>query len=246
LDFVTGKINRTPSLIIVASSVKAGDDQKSRIVRRRESLNRDEAERILLAALDEFPAPSLQNVAARLGRDGNTLRYWFPEICKEIVEKHARYKKAQDEENWEEVGSTLSRMLTEENPPPSMAEAARRLGYDIKTLKKHFPDICREISIRRSVVDCHTHIRITLEIALSEAPPPSVSGLARREGLSRTTLYKYFPELCHTIAESRAGYIKSNRGLIKRKGENIDQRAAPKRGTYTWQFRQAQSCFRWQ
>jgi hypothetical protein len=35
---------------------------------------------------------------------------------------------------------------TAEIPPPTMKEVAQRLGYDRRTIFKHFPDLCRAIS----------------------------------------------------------------------------------------------------
>ena len=36
----------------------------------------------------------------------------------------------------------------DESPPPSMKEVAKRLEYDIERLRRHFPDLCRAISVR--------------------------------------------------------------------------------------------------
>lgn len=49
----------------------------------------------------------------------------------------------------EKLQSALEAVLRdEENPPPSMREAAQRLGYDSSHLYRHFPDLCRAIAAR--------------------------------------------------------------------------------------------------
>jgi transcriptional regulator with XRE-family HTH domain len=42
----------------------------------------------------------------------------------------------------------LSELSSAEEPPPSMKEVAERLGYNRRTLSRHFPDLCRAISAK--------------------------------------------------------------------------------------------------
>lgn len=39
-------------------------------------------------------------------------------------------------------------LLNSDYPPPSMEEAARQLGYDCRTIFRHFPELCNSISAR--------------------------------------------------------------------------------------------------
>jgi len=39
-------------------------------------------------------------------------------------------------------------LASNENPPPAMTEVAQRLGYDLRTIRNHFPDLCGRISAR--------------------------------------------------------------------------------------------------
>jgi DNA-binding XRE family transcriptional regulator len=39
-------------------------------------------------------------------------------------------------------------LASNENPPPAVTEIARGFGYDLKTVRKHFPDLCERISAR--------------------------------------------------------------------------------------------------
>ena len=49
----------------------------------------------------------------------------------------------------EKLRNALEQVLqSEEYPPPSMREVARRLNYDQSHLRKHFPDLCHAISTR--------------------------------------------------------------------------------------------------
>jgi hypothetical protein len=49
----------------------------------------------------------------------------------------------------EKLQDALEQVLrSEEHPPPSMREVAHRLNYDQSHLCKHFPDLCRAISVR--------------------------------------------------------------------------------------------------
>jgi AraC-like DNA-binding protein len=49
----------------------------------------------------------------------------------------------------EKLRDALKQVLrSEESPPPSMREVARRLNYDQSHLRRHFPDLCHAISAR--------------------------------------------------------------------------------------------------
>lgn len=39
-------------------------------------------------------------------------------------------------------------LASNENPPPAMTEVAQRLGYNLRTIRNHFPDLCGRISAR--------------------------------------------------------------------------------------------------
>jgi DNA-binding XRE family transcriptional regulator len=42
----------------------------------------------------------------------------------------------------------LSALNTKEEPPPTMKEVAERLGYNRRTIYRHFPDLCHDISTK--------------------------------------------------------------------------------------------------
>jgi len=63
-----------------------------------------------------------------------------------ILEKPRRKRRTFDAD---ELKRALAGVLqSEEDPPPSVAEIARRLDYDLATLGKRFPEECRAISER--------------------------------------------------------------------------------------------------
>jgi DNA-binding XRE family transcriptional regulator len=200
LDFVTGQTGRQHS-VVVMTATPAREEESIPPVRRRRPLDVAEAGRILQAALREEPPPTLRDVAARIGRDANTLRYRFGDLCKAVVERRAAYDQSCVAKRWEDVGRALRRVL-EEGYSPSLARVALRLGHDVKTLSKHHRDLCRAISDRHSASRKvrWEWIRTVLQEALAEQPPPSVLTMAERLGLSKSSLYENLPSLCHQIA----------------------------------------------
>lgn len=102
----------------------------------------------LNAALLENPPPSLTEIAERLGYKRTTVLYYHaPDLCPEIVARHTDYQMAKRLEmmQWE-----LEAVLkSQEYPPPSMQEIARRLGKkSIHSLTNDFPELCSTISAR--------------------------------------------------------------------------------------------------
>jgi AcrR family transcriptional regulator len=205
LDFVMGKVIPKCLMAVTVSSQEEKGSKGS--ARQRRALNKKEANQILRAALEEAPPPSLQDVAARLGRDANTLRYWYADLCEAIATRYAKYKNACSATRWKEIESILQSFLNEAEPS-SMAQIASRLGYSVKTLAKHYPYLCRELSARHAKRrnSNWAELQTKLQTALDEYPPPSVLRLAERLGLSKSSLYKHFPSLCHQIAERYVDY----------------------------------------
>ncbi|HEU5376490.1 MAG TPA: hypothetical protein VFV38_13690 [Ktedonobacteraceae bacterium] len=69
------------------------------------------------------------------------------------VEQPPKRKQSKQYRNFptEQLQAALETILRDdEDPPPSMREVARRLGYDQSHLYKHLPELCRQISERWS------------------------------------------------------------------------------------------------
>ncbi len=173
----------------------------------------------------EEPFPSIQEVALRLGyRSERTLYKRFPDLSRAIAAKSRQYAPHNKERTGSsELQQALEVVLaSDEDPPLSVPEVARRLGYrSERSLYQRFPDLSRAIAERYQKYKFNRQenmnleeLRQTLEaiLASEEEPFPSMSEVAQRLGYrSPAFLYKHFPEL------SRAITIK-NRG-----SENLSQ-----------------------
>jgi len=89
------------------------------------------------------PALTLDEVARRTGCGTGVLRKHFRNLCLAFA---AQQRTPVD---MEKTRQALESMLaSEEDPPPSMSEMARRLQRDRHILTRHFPDLCQAISAR--------------------------------------------------------------------------------------------------
>ncbi len=121
---------------------------KSLVRRRMEYLaKRDEDQkRELRKVLRENPSPPLREVERRLGyKNGSSLRKRFPQLSAAILANHKAHRQRQATELLHRLRSVLR-----EDEPPSLASVARRLNQERNLMRKHFPDLCREISERHA------------------------------------------------------------------------------------------------
>ena len=98
-------------------------------------------------ALEETPPPSLREVQKRLGyKSYATLYANFPETCSAISKRHKGYKSNCFKEKLRcELETVLS---SDEYPPPSLKEVARRLECSPQTFYNNFPEISHVIAQR--------------------------------------------------------------------------------------------------
>jgi len=115
--------------------------------------------------------------------------------------QHQAVRKARAQHEFEAI------LARHEEPPPSVAEVARRLTYNSATLRRHFPAACQHLATRRQSYLAAKKLKAqqTLEAALAgaEEPPLSVVDVARQLGSDPTTLGRQFPELCQALVERR-------------------------------------------
>lgn len=109
-----------------------------------------EAEKVLKAALEEIPPPSITEIIRRLGVkcSHKRLRKHFPTEYRQIVDRYlAIRKKPFDEEG------TRAKLLAalEENPPRSLSSVAKSLGIRQSWLHKKLPDLHKAISAKYRV-----------------------------------------------------------------------------------------------
>ena len=97
----------------------------------------------LTKALDEQPAPSMGELAARLGYTANALRSRFPQLSAALA---ARIPERRLFER-ERLRSRLQTAL-EQNLPASMKDVAHSIGMDVGYLRTLFPVLCRRITDR--------------------------------------------------------------------------------------------------
>ena len=121
-----------------------------------------------------------------LDEPGATVRKWLNGTCLPTLEKLVRICR--------KLETSPLPFLTLA-PPVSRSKRIVTPGARAKRPKR---------SNRSPKVDL-AKIRIELEATLRDGAgaPPSITDIAGRMGISTTTLYFYFPELCHAISETR-------------------------------------------
>jgi TniQ len=121
-----------------------------------------------------------------------------------------------------EVLHALQTALTE-NPPPSLVEVAKRLGYKRNTvLYYHSSDLCKAIAARYEEYKKAKKIdklKLILEevLANQEYPPPSMQEVVKRFGISFQNFKLYFPELCSAISSRYDSYCQEESQKRKEK-----------------------------
>jgi hypothetical protein len=162
----------------------------------------EQIHRALEGALQEEPAPSLNEIARRLGY-GTTerVRSADRDLCRQIVLRH---RKSGRSHWWRRRGAkpicalpqirkALEEYLASDGPIPPLDHIAARLGYAADgSLRQKFPELCHALSARiaeqkRTRVAA---IEPTLELALQETPAPSLRQMAKRLGFSAACVLK--------------------------------------------------------
>jgi hypothetical protein len=113
---------------------------KNRRGRRQED---DRIRDALTTALEEHPAPSMRELADRLGHTANALRSRFPELSAALAAHIPERRLFEREHVRDRLQGALA--LT---PPASMKDVARLIGRDVNYLRALFPGICRQITSR--------------------------------------------------------------------------------------------------
>jgi len=99
-----------------------------------------------------------------------------------------------------------------ENPPPSVTELSKRLGYTSSgSIYYHAPDLARDLAEKYALHKRAQHLekmQNVLENVLqkNEYPPPSMREVAKREGYSVQLLARTFPKLTRAISNRYKEY----------------------------------------
>jgi hypothetical protein len=145
LDFLTTDVVAADSLprgtrILLPKPKPSRKPYKRLNVERKQVLNL-----VLQEVIQEYPPPSLEDVALRLRYRPLVLQHHFPDLSEQIKVSHAAYRKVCQQQKIQPV---LEAAL-QESPPPSLMEITRRLGYKNSSyLYKYFSELSRSISRR--------------------------------------------------------------------------------------------------
>jgi AraC-like DNA-binding protein len=96
-----------------------------------------------LASNERLP---LNLVARQLGYDPATVHRYFPEYSQALVKRY------RERDNYEQIGQKLEETLANDEEAPSVNEVARLVGYKSNTLRSHFPELCKQITVRHAAV----------------------------------------------------------------------------------------------
>jgi TniQ len=161
----------------------------------------DRMRSLLEHSLKQHPPISVRRIAAQLGYSGGNAGFIsrrFPDLCQSISNRLEAWKKRRTEEL-----RAVAISATAEQPPPTLRELSRRLGFQTSTTLRYWaPDLADLLLKKRSEymaaekARCHA----VLTAVLTEYPAPTLNSVARRLQCSNSFLNEHHPELCHAIA----------------------------------------------
>jgi AraC-like DNA-binding protein len=196
------------------------------------SRSADRIRAALLLAAREQPAPSIREVAERLGYSTPTRLYAADsDLSKAIVRN---FNKSGRNHWWRRRGArvpddlvirkTLEESLALEMPGP-VHRSASSLGFQTEDpLTRRFPDLCRAIKAKRAEVWAARRggLPLALEGALREDPPPSLEQIAARLGYtSDTSIRGWEPRLCAKLTAKRHDFAERSRNELGRQLEAV-------------------------
>lgn len=157
-------------------------------------------------------APSLSQVANRLGCSPSTLQRQFPEKSRIIIDRYRVYR---DQELV--TARTALEAALGQTPPLLPIQVARQLGYDHKRyLQSCFPELCHQLfqryeAYRRQVA------RAQLEVVLAEPclEPVSLVTVSRQLGYHLNSLKHLCPDLCQIIEHRYLTYQQHKKQAAK-------------------------------
>jgi DNA-binding Lrp family transcriptional regulator len=178
----------------------------------------------------EIPEP-LEHVAKRVGRSSKTLRYHFPDLCKQIVSRYKAYCTEHKRLQRGSLRNQLEYYLDYDAPAISVEEIACRFNVNPRQYYKYFPELAHRVTKRYELfrfkacagdyllrskksrkprkID-YGIVQNILQAALTVDPPPSLTQIGRDSGYSTRTLNR-FPELCNRIKRRYNEYQRYRR-----------------------------------
>jgi AraC-like DNA-binding protein len=187
--------------------------------------DRESQKRLLELELTQSCPATLRDLAHRLGyADTCTICTRFPDLSRSLVKKRRDYQQRLLAKRLSRCLNVLETALVED-PPLTLVSVAKRLaGISMSFLREHFPEQCRNVSVRhldyqkRRMQDAGERLRQSLQ----ENPPQPLSQLSKEIGYHFSTLMNNYPELCHPISARYKSYTRSL-AAEKKKAISADQ-----------------------
>jgi transcriptional regulator with XRE-family HTH domain len=188
----------------------------------------EQIKEVLRLATKEQPAPSIREVAERLGYSTPTQLYGADkDMCKVIVRN---FNKSGRNHWWRRRGAksvdesaiqkALEESLSREIPVP-VYRSAKAFGFETHSpLTVRFPDLCRAIQAKRAAVKLARRSRVgsALKAALNEDPPPPLEQVASRLGYATGhSLRAWEPRLCARLIARRRGFAEQSKKALKKR-----------------------------
>lgn len=154
---------------------------------------------------------SASQVAQQLGVGLGPLKRHCPDQYRQILQRNEQHQQAQRQRRDEQLAQDLRALLnSEERPPPSVFEVARRLQINPRTARAICPELCEAISSRRegffAARRAAVEARLEEILAANEQPPPTLNQVATRVGQTANYLYLNFPTFCRAITRRSRHY----------------------------------------
>jgi hypothetical protein len=192
----------------------------------------DQVREVLELAAKEQPAPSIGEVAERLGYSTPARLYAADrDTCKVIVRN---FNKSGRNHWWRRRGArvvdesaiqkALEKSLSLQIPVP-VYRSAKAFGFETEDpVTARFPDLCQAIKAKRAAVQVARRrtAASALKAALSENPPPTVEQVASRVGYgSENSMRAWEPRLCARLIERRRKFAEQSKKALKKRLKSV-------------------------
>ena len=205
---------------------RAQVDSRSGTCWAQPAIERNELRGILTECLSEEPPPSVAEIARRLEfQSDDTLRFREPDLCRQIAARRRASSTAISSARplykiceGNRLENILRGHLAQESPL-SLKEIGSELGYKAAhAIRRRFPELCRAIAAKRKQQPLRGRekLRLALEAARTESPPPSLMQIARRLGFSsEEVLLTAYPEICASHRQWCQEWREEQRGRLR-------------------------------
>jgi transcriptional regulator with XRE-family HTH domain len=163
----------------------------------------------------EPPLP-MAEIEKRLEINRRILSSRFADLYREAVTRYRAHTEKCRREFWEGVRGMLEKQLTEK-APLSVAKVARAVGRSREVVVRRFPELYVRLCDYRVErgKERWEAIEAFLRNSLGSTPPLRLRDVAKQLGLSHTSLYAHFPQLCPLVAERYERHLQQRRALKK-------------------------------